>query len=36
MTPSSSRRITLDGWAVLLGLAAALIVRIGLVRTIPW
>jgi hypothetical protein len=33
---SSSGRISLDTWAVLLAFAAALLVRVGLVKTVPW
>jgi hypothetical protein len=28
--------ISLDTWAVLLAFAAALLVRLGLVKTVPW
>ena len=28
--------ISLDGWAVALALVAALLVRIGLIKQIPW
>jgi len=30
------RRLSLDSWAVLLALAAALLVRLGVFKTIPW
>jgi hypothetical protein len=33
---TSSRRISLDTWAVLLALAAALLVRLGVFKTVPW
>jgi hypothetical protein len=33
---SPRRRVSLDTWAVLLALAAALLVRFGIVKTIPW
>jgi hypothetical protein len=33
---TSTRRFSLDSWAVLLALAAALLVRIGIVKTVPW
>lgn len=33
---ASQRRFSLDSWAVLLALAAALLVRIGILKTIPW
>jgi hypothetical protein len=29
-------RISLDTWAVLLAFAAALIVRLGILKTVPW
>jgi hypothetical protein len=32
----SNRRISLDTWAVLLALAAVLLVRFGILKTIPW
>jgi hypothetical protein len=35
-TPASQRRFSLDSWAVLLALAAALLVRIGVVKSVPW
>jgi hypothetical protein len=33
---SSPRRLSLDSWAVLAALVAALLVRAGIVKTIPW
>ena len=33
---TSARRLSLDSWAVLLALAAALLVRIGILKTVPW
>ncbi len=33
---SPPRRVSLDTWAVLLALAAALLVRFGIVKSIPW
>jgi hypothetical protein len=33
---SPLRRVSLDSWAVLLALAAALLVRFGILKTIPW
>ena len=33
-TPST--RISTDTWAILLSLALALIVRIGLLKVVPW
>jgi hypothetical protein len=32
----SQRRFSLDSWAVMLALAAALLVRIGILKTVPW
>jgi hypothetical protein len=34
--PSSTRRLSLDTWAVLLALAAALLVRFGILKTVSW
>jgi hypothetical protein len=39
--PASARRIPfpsipVDTWAVLLALAAALLVRFGILKTVPW
>jgi hypothetical protein len=33
---SPLRRVSLDTWAVVLALAVALLVRFGVVRTVPW
>jgi hypothetical protein len=33
---SPLRLISLDTWAVVLALAAALLVRIGIVKSVPW
>lgn len=33
---SPKRRISLDTWAVVLSLALALIVRIGILKSVPW
>jgi hypothetical protein len=33
---SPLHRISLDTWAVLLALAAALLVRFGVLKTVPW
>jgi len=33
---SPLRHVSLDSWAVLLALAAALLVRFGILKTIPW
>jgi len=32
----SSRRISLDTWAVLLALLAALLIRTGVFKVVPW
>ena len=29
-------RLSLDTWAVLLAFAAALLVRLGVLKTVPW
>lgn len=29
-------RLSLDTWAVLLAFAAALLVRLGILKTVPW
>jgi hypothetical protein len=34
--PSPLGRISLDTWAVLLALAMALLVRVGILKTVPW
>jgi hypothetical protein len=34
--PSPLRRISLDTWAVLLAFAAALVVRFGILKSVPW
>jgi hypothetical protein len=31
-----TRRVSLDTWAVLLAFAAVLLVRFGILKTIPW
>jgi hypothetical protein len=33
---STKPRISTDTWAVLLSLTLALVVRIGLLKTVPW
>jgi len=30
------RRFSLDSWAVVLALVAALLVRTGILKTVPW
>jgi hypothetical protein len=34
--PSPLHRVSLDTWAVLLAFAAALLVRFGVLKTVPW
>jgi hypothetical protein len=34
--PSPLNRVSLDTWAVLLAFAAALLVRFGILKTVPW
>jgi hypothetical protein len=34
--PTPANRISLDTWAVLLAFAAALLVRFGILKTVPW
>jgi len=34
--PKPQRRFSLDSWAVMLALAAALLVRISILKTVPW
>ncbi len=34
--PTSSNVLSLDTWAVLLAIAIAVIIRTGIVGTIPW
>jgi hypothetical protein len=33
---ANPRKISLDTWAVLIALAAAALIRFGLLRSIPW
>jgi hypothetical protein len=33
---SSTKNLSLDTWAVLLALTVAIIIRLGLVTTVPW
>jgi hypothetical protein len=33
---SPVNRLSLDTWAVLLAFAAALLVRLGILKTVPW
>jgi hypothetical protein len=34
--PPATNRVSLDTWAVLLAFAAALLVRFGVLKTVPW
>jgi len=34
--PKSTRFLTLDTWAVLLALAAAVLVHFGILKNVPW
>ncbi len=34
--PASTRRLSLDTWAVILSLALALTVRVGILKFVPW
>jgi hypothetical protein len=34
--PRSKSHLSLDAWAVIIALLAALLVRTGLFKTIPW
>ncbi|CAN5533086.1 hypothetical protein BH10ACI4_BH10ACI4_15700 [soil metagenome] len=34
--PPITRRISTDTWAVVLSLALALVVRLGLLKSVPW
>jgi hypothetical protein len=34
--PKSNQRLSLDSWAVLLALAAAILIRAGVIHRIPW
>jgi hypothetical protein len=33
---NTPHRLSVDSWAVLLAFLAALLVRVGLIRTVPW
>jgi hypothetical protein len=35
-TPAPVNRLSLDTWAVLVALVAALLIRFGILKTIPW
>jgi hypothetical protein len=34
--PKSTRLLSLDTWAVLLALAAAVLVHLGIIKNVPW
>lgn len=34
--PPSKPRVSVDNWAVLIALLAALLVRVGVVKVVPW
>ena len=34
--PKSHRLFSLDTWAVLLALAAAVLVHVGIIKNVPW
>jgi hypothetical protein len=34
--PKSNRLLSLDTWAVLLSLTAALLVHLGVIKNVPW
>ena len=34
--PASRQILSLDGWAVVLSLALALLVRIGVIKSVSW
>ncbi|HEV2101586.1 MAG TPA: hypothetical protein VGR58_02300 [Candidatus Acidoferrum sp.] len=36
LNPKSSQRFSLDSWAVLLALAAAVLIHAGIIHRIPW
>ena len=36
MSTSAKRRLSFDTWAVLLSLALALLVRAGIIKSVPW
>jgi hypothetical protein len=36
MSSQPKSRLSLDAWALILSLALALIVRIGLIKTVSW
>jgi hypothetical protein len=36
MSTSAKRRLSFDGWAVLLSFILALLVRVGILKSVPW
>ena len=34
--PSSKVRLSVDTWAVLLAFVAAVLVRLGIIKVVPW
>jgi hypothetical protein len=36
LRPSSSAVLSADSWAVLLSLGLALLVRFGIIKSVPW
>jgi hypothetical protein len=36
MSTSPKRRLSFDSWAVLLSLVLALLVRAGIIKSVPW
>ncbi len=35
-TPKPTRLLSLDTWAVLLALVAAVLVHLGIIKNVPW
>ena len=36
MSSTAKRRLSIDSWAVLLSLVLALLVRAGILKSVPW
>jgi len=34
--PTNKRLLSLDGWAILLSLSLAALIRLGVLKAIPW
>ena len=34
--PKSNRLLSLDSWAVLLALTAAVLIHLGIIKSVPW